>query len=85
MTESQRQLKIVTFACCSANLADKISTNLQIGSCDLSNRLILLNGYLELLLAYNTTEGVINCITEDQIDEIINKGVSICNVCDCDQ
>ena len=85
MTESQRQIKIVKFACCSANLADKISTNLQIGSCDLSNKLIILNGYIELLLAYNTTEGVENCVTENQIEEIINKGVSICNVCDCDQ
>lgn len=85
MTEAQRQLKIVTFACCSANLADKISTNLQLGSCDLTNRLAILNGYIELLLAYNTTEGVTNCVTEDQIDEIINKGISICNVCDCDQ
>lgn len=83
MTEQQRQIKIITFACCSANLADKISTNLQIGSCDLSNRLIILNGYIELLLAYNTTEDVENCITEDEIQNIINKGISICNVCDC--
>jgi len=85
MTENQRELKIVTFACCSANLADKISTNLQIGSCDLSNKLVLLNGYIELLLAYNTTTGVDNCVTEEQIQQIINKGISICNVCDCNQ
>lgn len=85
MTESQREIKIVTFACCSANLADKISTKLQQGACDETNKLAVLNGYIELLLAYNTTEGVDNCVTEDEIEEIINKGIDICNVCDCDQ
>lgn len=85
MTEGQRELKIITFSCCAANLADKISTNLQYGSCDLTNQLVILEGYIELLLAYNTTEGVTNCVTEDEIEEIIDKGISICNVCDCDQ
>lgn len=85
MTAEERRIKIITFGCCSANLADKISTELQIGNCDLINQLLFLNGYIDLLLNYNTTEGVVNCVTEEEIEEIINKASSICNICDCDQ
>jgi len=83
MTEQDRYLIIIKLKCCSAYLADKISTMLQNGKCDTSNQLILLNGLLELIINYNVTEEAPNCLTEDQFEEVVAKATNICNICDC--
>lgn len=84
MTTEELRLLLQNLLCCSVKLADKISTNLQIGNCDETNKLIILNSYIQILEFYNLEDSTLNCINEDEFNIIINKATNICNLCDCD-
>lgn len=83
MTIQELDLLLQNLLCYSVRLADKISTNLQIGNCDDSNKLILLVAYIDLLAFYNLEDLNLNCIDEDEFDIIVVKSKNICNLCDC--
>lgn len=83
MTQTQLENLIIKLRCCSATLADKIATTLSIGGCDSSIQLILLNDYIHQLLVYTLDDETRNCLTSDQIDNIVEQSKEICDLCDC--
>lgn len=83
MTDDELYLLKVRLKCCSANLADSISTKLQYGACDETAKLVFLNGFLELILGWNNEDEAPNCLTEDEFEEAVAKAKNICNLCDC--
>lgn len=83
MTQQELSLKLINIACCLANLADKVSTKLQKGGYDDSYKLIILNGYVNILNTYSLTDENANCITEEQFEDVLEKAINICDYCDC--
>jgi len=83
MTLQEQYTLLIRLKCCSANMADKISTYLQYGSCDNTNNLILLNGSIELIQDYNVENIDINCLTEEEFDNVVIMATNICNLCNC--
>lgn len=83
MTQTQLENLIIKLRCCSATLADKIATTLSTGGCDSSIQLILLNDYIHQLLVYTLDDETRNCLTSDQIDNIVEQSKEICDLCDC--
>lgn len=84
MTESERYTLIIRLKCCSATLADCISTKLQKGEDESTDQLMLLNGLLDLIIHYNVSENATNCVNSDEFDEIVAKAKNICSLCDCE-
>ena len=84
MTESERYLLIIRLKCCSATLADCISTKLQKGGEDSTQQLMLLNGLLDIIIHYDVSENATNCVTSDEFDEVVDKAKNICSLCDCE-
>lgn len=83
MTQLQLENLITKLKCCSATLADKIATSLSIGGCDNSIQLILLNDMIRQLLVYTLDDTTKNCLTDEQIDNIVVQSKNICDLCDC--
>ena len=82
MTQTELDALILTFKCCSGELGNEITNSLYIGSCDRSNELILLIGYIEALGRYEI-DGEDNCLEEEDYNKIIIKAKNICNTCGC--
>jgi len=83
MTQEELSIKLVNLACCSANLADAISTKLKKGGCDDTYKLIILNGYISILDRYSLTDEDKNCVTEDEFEEVMKRAINICDYCGC--
>lgn len=83
ITQEGLENLIIKLKCCSATLADTIATTLSIGGCDNSIQLILLNDMIRQLLVYTLDDETKNCLTEEQIDNIIEQSKEICDLCDC--
>ena len=83
ITQQGLENLIIKLRCCSATLADTIVTSLSIGGCDKSIQLILLNDYIRQLLVYTLDDETRNCLTDEQIDNIIEQSKELCDLCDC--
>lgn len=83
MTLQDQYILLIRLKCCSANLADKISTYLQYGSCNNTNELIFLNGGIELIQNYDVENVDTNCLNEIEFENIVTQSTNICNLCNC--
>lgn len=87
MTQDELKIKIYRLQICSANLADSLVDNLTLGdkSCKTSfNNITILNDIINLLLKYNLTEGATNCLTLTDFENLHDKAINICKLCDCE-
>lgn len=84
MTLEEQYLLLVRLKCCSALLADKLSTKLQYGACNDDLKLMMLNDFIELIVDYNVEDIDRNCLTEDQFEDIVARSTTICKLCDCE-
>jgi hypothetical protein len=82
MTQTQLDNYITQFRCCSGELANEIANSLFIGGCDRTKDLVLLLGYITALTHYNL-EAEENCITEEELNQLVAKAKRICNDCGC--
>ncbi len=83
MTQEQLSITLANLVCCSATMADQISTKLQLGECDDTYKLVILNGLIEMLDKYSLDDEAYNCIDEDQFEDALAKAINICEYCGC--
>jgi len=90
-TAADIELREATLGCCFATLADKVAKKIGYGIvCDLDiAKLNLLNVYIEIISCYTpitspAEDGVLNCITEAELDGIlaeITRCYTECDLC----
>jgi hypothetical protein len=85
MTQAALKTFIYRLRCCSGDLAVEIANQLKWGDkvCKFNN-LMLLNDSIDYLLKYDVSEEAINCITESQFEDMIDRTKNICKLCDCE-
>jgi hypothetical protein len=83
MEQADLNIVLINLLCCSANKADLLSTALQKGYCDTTDELVILNGLLEIISYYSLTNPDLNCVTEEQFLDAIDKATNICEYCKC--
>ena len=83
MTQAGLDFLLTKLKCCSATLAIEIADSLVIGGCDNSRKLILLNNLIKEIAKYDLDNLEINCLSEDQFDNVVQNAKNICGKCDC--
>mgnify|MGYP003533722574 FL=1 len=83
MTQAGLDFLLTKLKCCSATLAIEIADSLVIGGCDNSRKLILLNNLIKEIAKYDLDNLEINCLSEDQFDNVVQKAKIIRGKCDC--
>ena len=63
--------------------ASELATNLSKGGCDNYKELSILEDYIKQLSQYSLTDTDSNCITEDNLETIVEQSKHICDLCDC--
>ena len=88
-TQADITLREAILGCCFANLASKVAKKLTYGvACDLETaKLNLLNVYIEIISCYtpitsSAEDGIVNCITEAELDGILAEIVRCYTDCD---
>lgn len=84
MTQQELITLVLDLKCCSARLSSIAAINIINGkkTCDLT-KLMLLNDYIDLLLKYDI-DGV-NCLIEEEFEQIVDNSKQICVFCDCEE
>lgn len=82
MTQLELDNLTITLKCCSLEFAHEISNALMIGACDRREDLVLLRGYITAIEEYDL-DAEDNCITFEELQQLIVKAKKICNHCGC--